>query len=110
MSSTALAPVIVVVVVFVAVTLFQFKLSKGFDYECGNCGHRFSPSPLAAALAPHRPHALGSSLQSSDHEQFQTASSLSRRAEKARYLRDNAGLRTFGRYGTRQKRARRDER
>lgn len=52
--SSALAPVIVVVVVCFALVLFQRNLSKGFDYQCGDCGHRFSPSPWAAALAPHR--------------------------------------------------------
>jgi hypothetical protein len=46
--------VVVVVVVFLGTVLVQKNLSKRFDYECGRCGHRFSPSPLAAALAPHR--------------------------------------------------------
>jgi DNA-directed RNA polymerase subunit RPC12/RpoP len=46
--------VIVVVVVFCALMLFQQSLSKGFDYRCDSCGHRFSPSLVAAALAPHR--------------------------------------------------------
>ena len=47
-------PVVVVAVVFVAVLFFQWNLSKGIDYECDNCQHRFSPSPLVAAVAPHR--------------------------------------------------------
>jgi len=52
--STALVPVIVVIVVFCALVLFQQNMSKRFDYECGRCGHRFSPTSVAAALAPHR--------------------------------------------------------
>lgn len=52
--SNALTPVAVVLVVFAALVLFQQKLSKGLDYECSRCGHRFSPSAVVAALAPHR--------------------------------------------------------
>jgi len=51
---SAITPVIIVVVVFLVMAFAQRSLSKGFDYQCGSCGYRFSPSPVAAALAPHR--------------------------------------------------------
>ncbi|HUJ54867.1 MAG TPA: zinc ribbon domain-containing protein [Gaiellaceae bacterium] len=51
---SVVTPVLVVVAVLVLTTLWQRRLSQGYDYQCGRCGHRFSPSPLAAALAPHR--------------------------------------------------------
>jgi hypothetical protein len=31
----------------------QFFLASRYDWKCGNCGHTFSLSPLAAALLPH---------------------------------------------------------
>jgi DNA-directed RNA polymerase subunit RPC12/RpoP len=49
-----LTPLIVVPVVIVLGTLWQRQLSKNFDYQCAKCGARFSPSAVAAALAPHR--------------------------------------------------------
>lgn len=33
----------------------QFFLASRCDWQCGNCGHTFSLSPLQAALMPHRP-------------------------------------------------------
>jgi len=52
--SGSLTPLVVIPIVLVLGVLFQSQLSKNFDYECGNCGTRFSPSAVAAALAPHR--------------------------------------------------------
>jgi len=50
---TTIAPVILPIAVLLVVALTQWKLSKSFDYQCGACGHSFSPSPIAA-VAPHR--------------------------------------------------------
>lgn len=52
--SGAAPPVIVIVAVFLILVLSQRTLSRGCDYRCGRCGHRFAPSSVAAALAPHR--------------------------------------------------------
>lgn len=52
--TNAVAPVVVVALVFVALVVLQQNMSKGLDYECRACGHRFCPSAVAAALAPHR--------------------------------------------------------
>jgi DNA-directed RNA polymerase subunit RPC12/RpoP len=43
---------VVVVVLCVVVILNQWMGTK-FDFECRNCGHRITPSPVMAALAPH---------------------------------------------------------
>jgi len=51
---SAITPVVIVIVVFLVMAWGQRSLSKGFDYQCGSCGHTFSPSPAAAAIAPHR--------------------------------------------------------
>ena len=52
--SSSLAPLIVIPVVLFLGALWQTQLSKNFDYQCANCGERFSPPALAAAAAPHR--------------------------------------------------------
>jgi DNA-directed RNA polymerase subunit RPC12/RpoP len=52
--SSSLTPLIVIPVILLVTVFGQSQLSKRFDYQCANCGMRFSPSPLAAALAPHR--------------------------------------------------------
>ena len=51
--SSSLGPLIVIPVVLVLAVLVQSQVSKNFDYQCANCGTRFSPSALAVALAPH---------------------------------------------------------
>jgi DNA-directed RNA polymerase subunit RPC12/RpoP len=50
----SLAPFIVIPVVLILAVSWQTYLSKNFDYQCGSCGERFTPSVLAAAVAPHR--------------------------------------------------------
>lgn len=52
--SGSLAPFIVIPLALILGALWQTQLSKKFDYQCANCGQRFSPSALAAAAAPHR--------------------------------------------------------
>jgi DNA-directed RNA polymerase subunit RPC12/RpoP len=52
--SGSVSPLIVIPVVIVLGALFQRQLSKNFDYQCASCGARFSPSALAASVAPHR--------------------------------------------------------
>jgi DNA-directed RNA polymerase subunit RPC12/RpoP len=49
-----ISPLFIIPVIFVITVVFQTFMSRNFDYQCGNCGERFSPSPLAAAIAPHR--------------------------------------------------------
>jgi DNA-directed RNA polymerase subunit RPC12/RpoP len=51
---SSLTPLIAIPAILLLTVLFQSQLSKNFDYQCANCGTRFSPSALAAALAPHR--------------------------------------------------------
>jgi DNA-directed RNA polymerase subunit RPC12/RpoP len=51
---STLSPLIAIPVIFVVVLVSQTYMSRNFDYQCGNCGERFSPSALAAALSPHR--------------------------------------------------------
>jgi hypothetical protein len=48
------SPLIVIPIVLVVVVLGQTMLIRNFDYQCGSYGTRFTPSPLMAALAPHR--------------------------------------------------------
>ena len=49
--STALVPIVIIAVVVVT----QSFLANRYDWQCANCGHVFSLSPVAAALLPHRP-------------------------------------------------------
>jgi DNA-directed RNA polymerase subunit RPC12/RpoP len=50
----AVIPLIVIVVAFAAQLTFQRGLTSRYDYQCANCGQRFSLTPLAASVAPHR--------------------------------------------------------
>ena len=49
------APVIVVALVFVVLLAFQTRITARSDYQRAACGETFSLTPLAAAVAPHRP-------------------------------------------------------
>ena len=46
--------VLVPVVIFALVFVTQFVFASRYDWQCGNCGHTFSLSPLSAMLMPHR--------------------------------------------------------
>jgi DNA-directed RNA polymerase subunit RPC12/RpoP len=46
----ALIPIVIFALVFVT----QFMFASRCDWQCGNCGHTFSLSPLTAILMPHR--------------------------------------------------------
>ena len=48
--STALIPIVIILLGLAA----QMAFSSRFDWQCGNCGHTFSLSPLTAAVMPHR--------------------------------------------------------
>lgn len=50
----SIAPVIAIGVAFAAQFIFQQRLTSRYDYQCCNCGHAFSLTPLAASVAPHR--------------------------------------------------------
>lgn len=52
--SPAITPAIVIAVAFAAQLIFQQFLTSRYDYQCGNCGHTFSLTPLAASIVPHR--------------------------------------------------------
>lgn len=45
----AVIPIVIFAVAFSA----QFFLASRRDWQCGNCGHIFSLSPIAATLMPH---------------------------------------------------------
>jgi len=45
----ALIPIIVIPLLLVTQTFFASR----YDWRCGNCGHTFSLSPVAATLMPH---------------------------------------------------------
>ena len=47
------SPFLVIPLVFVAVIFVQWTLSKDYDFQCANCGHKFSPSLPLLILAPH---------------------------------------------------------
>jgi DNA-directed RNA polymerase subunit RPC12/RpoP len=53
-TSSSLAPILLVPAVFVVQLVVQKNLMSRFDYRCGDCGRRFELSPLAASVAPHR--------------------------------------------------------
>ncbi len=46
----ALIPIVIFAVVFTT----QFTFASRCDWQCANCGHKFSLSPLTAMLMPHR--------------------------------------------------------
>lgn len=50
----AIAPVIVIALVFITQLIFQQVITSRYDYQCDNCGRTFSLTPLAASIAPHR--------------------------------------------------------
>lgn len=52
--SGSLAPLIIVPVLLIFGVIVQSQVSKNYDYQCASCGARFSPSAVAAAVAPHR--------------------------------------------------------
>ena len=52
--STAIIPVIVIIVGFTVQFIVQQRITSRCDYKCGNCGRTFSLTPFAASLAPHR--------------------------------------------------------
>jgi len=51
--TNTVAPFIVIPIVLVLSFVFQIVLNKSFDYQCGNCGEKFSVSPFIGALTPH---------------------------------------------------------
>lgn len=52
--SSALIPVIVVVLGFGVNLLIQQNLTSRYGYRCDRCGATFSLAPAAAAIAPHK--------------------------------------------------------
>jgi DNA-directed RNA polymerase subunit RPC12/RpoP len=51
---TAIIPVVVIGVGFVAQFIFQQGITSRYDYQCDNCGQKFSLTPFAASVTPHR--------------------------------------------------------
>lgn len=51
---TAIIPVVVIGVGFVAQFIFQQGITSRYDYQCDNCGQTFSLTPLTASVTPHR--------------------------------------------------------
>jgi DNA-directed RNA polymerase subunit RPC12/RpoP len=51
---TAIIPVVFVIAGFLVQLMVQQGITSRYDYQCDNCGHRFSLTPLAASVAPHR--------------------------------------------------------
>ncbi|MDQ7095211.1 hypothetical protein REC12_16560 [Desulfosporosinus sp. PR] len=49
----SIGTIIIIPIVLVLTALFQGFLNKKFDYQCGNCGGKFSISPIMGTLAPH---------------------------------------------------------
>lgn len=52
--NTAIVPVVVIGIALVAQLVVQQGITSRYDYRCGNCGQRFSLTPLAASIVPHR--------------------------------------------------------
>jgi len=42
------------IVIFAGVFVTQLMFARRYDWQCANCGHTFSLSPLTAMLMPHR--------------------------------------------------------
>ncbi len=51
--SKAIIPFILIPAVLVLTAIFQAVLNKSFDYECENCGKKFSVPPFISVLTPH---------------------------------------------------------
>ncbi len=51
---TAAIPIVVIAAAFVVQLLVQRLVTNRFEYRCARCEERFSLSPLAAVVAPHR--------------------------------------------------------
>lgn len=49
----SISAIIVIPILLVFTALAQVLMNKNFDYQCGNCGAKFSISPIMGAFAPH---------------------------------------------------------
>jgi DNA-directed RNA polymerase subunit RPC12/RpoP len=49
-----LIPVVVIALGFLVQLVLQQGITSRYDYQCDNCGHTFSLTPLMASITPHR--------------------------------------------------------
>ena len=48
------APILIIAIALIGGYLIQSRVTARVDYQCGECEHRFSLTPLMAMIAPHR--------------------------------------------------------